>query len=355
MHRKYGYFLAFILPLGVWVGFNTGGIFQFLAPFLVFVIIPIMDFTIGPKEIFLNTEKVKELDSQIFFKVLLMVWVLVQTVFFFWTFQAYIQIHVWWEKIGFVLSVGLVTGGVGITIAHELGHKKSSWERALSKWLLMQVGYMHFYIEHNKGHHVWVATEKDPATASKSESFYRFWFKSVFGGYKHAMELEKMRLLKKGFPFFNISNQMIWYAIIPIVFVFAIMAIISYFGYGWQWDLLIFYTGQSLVGFTLLELVNYVEHYGLSRRILPNGRYEPVGEYHSWNSDFTVSNLFLFQLQLHTDHHMHAIKRYQTLVSHRQSPQLPGGYPTMILLAMVPFLWFKVIDPILEKWENKTS
>jgi alkane 1-monooxygenase len=259
------------------------------------------------------------------------------------------------EWIGFVISVSLVTGGIGITVAHELGHKKSAVERLYGKILLMTVCYMHFFIEHNRGHHVHVATPEDPATAEKDESFYRFWLKSVFKGYAHAWRIENEAMVRKGLRKLSFQNSMIWYAMLPIFFCISITAYFSYqLGYI-AWEVPIFFFSQSVLAFTLLELVNYVEHYGIVRKELEPGRYERVNPLHSWNASHRISNFFLFQLQRHSDHHVRASKRYQLLKHYNHSPQLPFGYPTMIIVAMLPPLWFSMMNKRLEQWQLAIS
>jgi alkane 1-monooxygenase len=239
------------------------------------------------------------------------------------------------EWIGFVIGFSLVTGGIGITVAHELGHKKSKLEQFYSKLLLMTVCYMHFYIEHNRGHHVQVATPDDPATARKDENFYAFWFRSVFLGYGHAWQLEKER-----------------FTLLPIAFCTVLTFGLSLLNGRLVWEVPVFFFTQSILAFSLLELVNYIEHYGIVRKVVA-GKYERVNPLHSWNSSHLISNFFLFQLQRHSDHHANAIKRYQVLNHYDNSPQLPFGYPTMILIALLPPLWFAKMNPLLNTWKEK--
>jgi alkane 1-monooxygenase len=251
------------------------------------------------------------------------------------------------------MGVGLVTGGIGITVAHELGHKKSKLEQFYSKVLLMTVSYMHFYIEHNRGHHVQVATPDDPATARFNENFYSFWFRSVFHGYAHAWQLEKESLQRKGHSVWHWRNEMIWFTLAPVLFGGLVTLIISQLSGRIVWEVPILFITQSVIGFTLLELVNYIEHYGIVRKQDNSGKYERVNPLHSWNASHLISNFFLFQLQRHSDHHANAIKRYQVLNHYDESPQLPYGYPTMILMALVPPLWYARMNPLLNIWKEK--
>jgi alkane 1-monooxygenase len=214
---------------------------------------------------------------------------------------------------------------------------------------------MHFFIEHNRGHHVRVATPEDPATSRKGETFYGFWWRSVTQGYLSSWHLEIERLQKKGLGFWSLSNQMIWFQILPLIFVSFFFGLFSYLEQRLVWEVPAFFFIQSILGFSLLELVNYLEHYGMERKQLPSGAYEKVTPLHSWNASQLVSNFLLFQLQRHSDHHAVAHKRYQVLDHNDASPQLPAGYSAMIILACIPPLWFAVMDPRLSQWQKKRN
>lgn len=353
--KKLGFFTAFIIPSLVVAGYYLDGWWNYLAVGFSFVLMPLIDQQMG-----IDTSNVTESEAKIkgeefFYRFVTYVWTYLQISFVLW--GCYVigtgNINTTPEWIGFVLSFALVTGGIGITVAHELGHKKSSLERLYSKILLMTVSYMHFYIEHNRGHHVLVATPEDPATARKNESFYAFWVRSVFGGYAHAWKLENESLRRKGLPAFHWKNTMIWFLILPFIFCAVVTAIFSFIAGNMLWQIPVFFFAQSFLAFTLLELVNYVEHYGIVRKELEPGRYERVNPIHSWNASHLLSNFFLFQLQRHSDHHANAIKRYQVLNHYDVSPQLPFGYPTMIIIAGLPPLWFAIMNKRLEEWSSK--
>jgi alkane 1-monooxygenase len=280
-------------------------------------------------------------------------WVYVQLGVLAWGFYVVSTSDLfWWQWIAFSTGTALVTGGIGITVAHELGHRSEKIEQFYAKVLLMTVCYMHFFIEHNRGHHVRVATPEDPATSRYGESFYAFWWRSVKDGYLSAWHLEKERLTKKGLPFWSLKNQMIWFQLLPLIFCGLIFLCFSFLLNRWTWEIPVYFFVQSVLGFSLLELVNYLEHYGMERRKLPSGQYEKVTPIHSWNASHVVSNFLLFQLQRHSDHHAYAAKRYQVLHHHDESPQLPAGYSAMILVALVPPLWFSWMNPRLEKWKR---
>lgn len=318
-----------------------------------FLILPITDQLFGIDTSNVEANKAKIIGEEFYYRFVTYVWTYVQLAFVGWGIYVVSTgaLSNWYEWVGFVLSFSLVTGGIGITVAHELGHKKSKLERFYSKLLLMTVSYMHFYVEHNRGHHVQVATPEDPATSRRNENFYLFWVRSVFVGYAHAWKIEIESLKRKGYAAFGWRNQMIWFALLPIAFCAALTILLSEPN-SINWQIPIFFFAQSIFGFTLLELVNYVEHYGIVRKQV-EGRYERVNPLHSWNSSHIMSNFFLFQLQRHSDHHANAIKRYQVLNHYDQSPQLPFGYPTMIIIALLPPLWFHMMNPRLEEWEGK--
>ena len=241
------------------------------------------------------------------------------------------------DYLGLAATIGVV-GGVGINTAHELGHKSEKVERWLSKITLAQTGYGHFYVEHNRGHHVRVATPEDPASSRLGESFWAFLPRSVAGSLASAWEIEKSRLRRKGKPALSIENDAVnaWamtavlYGVLLAVFGMSIL----------PWLLV-----QAVLGFSLLEAVNYLEHYGLARQKRPGGRYEPCAPRHSWNSDNVVSNVLLYHLQRHSDHHAWPSRRYQALRSFDEAPELPSGYGTMVVIALVTPLWRRIMDP----------
>ncbi len=353
--KKLGFFTAFILPSLVVAGYYLDGWWNYLAIGFSFILIPIIDQQFGidtsnPAESEINSK-----GEEFYYRFVTYIWTYVQVAFVVWGFYviSHGNIHTTAEWIGFVFSFSLVTGGIGITVAHELGHKKSSVERFYAKVLLMTVCYMHFYIEHNRGHHVLVATPEDPATARKNETFYSFWLRSVFDGYSHAWKLENDSMRRKGNSVFHMENSMIWFILLPIIFCSAFTALFSYSSGRILWEIPIFFFVQSILAFTLLELVNYVEHYGIQRKETTPGRYERVNPTHSWNASHLISNFFLFQLQRHSDHHANAIKRYQILNHYDESPQLPFGYPTMIIIAALPPLWFRLMNKRLNEWAGK--
>jgi alkane 1-monooxygenase len=355
--RKLGFFSAFLLPALVVAGYYGGGLWNLLPILFVFVVVPLTDTLVGLDTANVPAEKKPIVGEEFFYRAVTYAWTYIQLGFFAWVSVMFADrgLTSAVEWVLFTLGFGLVTGGIGITVAHELGHKKSTLEQFYSQALLMTVGYMHFFIEHNRGHHVNVATPLDPATAHKGQDAYRFWWQSTIGSWIHAWKLEKESLERRGRSFWSIDNRMLIYTNLPILFCLTLTWFSSELSGRIVWELPVFFVAQSLVAITLLELVNYIEHYGMTRRMIAPGQYERVNPLHSWNTSYLISNFFLFQLQRHSDHHYHASKRYQVLDHYDQSPQLPYGYPTMILIALLPPLWFRTIDPLLESWQKQIA
>ncbi|MBY4014165.1 alkane 1-monooxygenase [Rhodococcus fascians] len=240
------------------------------------------------------------------------------------------------ERIGLAVTVGVV-GGVGINAAHELGHKRENVERWLSKVTLAQTLYGHFYVEHNHGHHLRVATPEDPASAKFGESFWKFLPRTMIHGLHSAWDLETRRLARSGSSPWTLRNNLFNAAAMSIVLFGALIAV---FG----WIVLPYLLIQAAIAIVLYEAANYLEHYGLMRTRRPDGRYAKPSHRDSWNSDHLWSNLFLYHLQRHSDHHANPVRRYQALRTVDESPQLPAGYAVMIFCSMVPPLWRKVMD-----------
>jgi alkane 1-monooxygenase len=240
------------------------------------------------------------------------------------------------ELIVFGVALGTVTGSMGITIAHELAHRSSRLDRFIAKFLLVAVCYGHFYVEHVRGHHVRVATPDDPASAPRGMNVYRFILRSVVGSLAHAWRLEAMRLQRAGLSRWHPANWVLTGSLLS-----ALVGALAY-SLGGSAAVALFML-QAAWAIVLLEITNYIEHYGLQRQRVGE-RFEPVRPEHSWNADFTVSNWVLFNLQLHSDHHAQMQRPYEQLRSMPGAPQLPAGYPAMVLLALLPPAWFAVID-----------
>jgi len=249
-----------------------------------------------------------------------------------------------WEKWGRIVAMGLLCGAFGINVGHELGHRRFLYERNLAKALLLTSLYMHFYIEHNKGHHKNVSTKEDPSSARKWEPIYLFYFRTVIFGYLSAWKIAADDQKRKGKPVLHFSNQMIQFQLLQILFIAAI-----YFFFGK--DITLSFMASACIGFLLLETVNYIEHYGLQRKKTAEG-YERAMPEHSWNSSHILGRLMLFELSRHSDHHYLASRKYQVLRHHEDAPQMPTGYPGMMILSLIPPLWFSVMHKRMERFST---
>jgi len=311
--------------------------------FLVtFLIIPVLDWIAGRDESNPAPERAARLERSQFFRAILYLYAPIHLGLIGW--GAWVVTHGNLspaQNLGLMLSVGIVTGAQGITIGHELGHKQSAADRWIARVLLVTVSYGHFYIEHNRGHHVRVATPDDPATARYGESFWRFLPRTVSGSWLSAWDIERTRLQRLGLPVLSWRNQMLWFSALPLVIGAALGLALGPLA-------TVFFFVQSAMAITLLEAVNYIEHYGLTRDKGADGRYERVGIRHSWDADNLVTNCFLIHLQRHADHHTHPARPYQALRHLDGSPKLPAGYAGMIPLALVPPVWFAVMNPRVE-------
>lgn len=353
--KRIGFLSALILPILLVLGHYIGGIGIWMIHIFVFVAVPLMDYAISTDQSNVPKEAISQISKQRFYKLVTFSWVYVQMAVLVWGFYVVAtETLLLTEWVALCTGMALVTGGIGITVAHELGHKKEKVDQFYAKVLLMTVCYMHFIIEHNRGHHVKVATPEDPATSRFGENFYAFWARSVWDGYQSAWALEKSRLDRKSIPFWSLKNEMIQFTLAPLIFVSLFFVGFSIALDRWVWEVPLFFFTQSFLAFSLLEAVNYLEHYGMERKQLPNGQYERVTPLHSWNASHRVSNFLLFQLQRHSDHHAFAHKPYQVLNHYNESPQLPAGYSAMIIVAFFPPLWFAIMNPRLQNWKQKT-
>ena len=327
--------LAF-LAIGLHAATGWGGWF-WIGPVVILVIVPVVDLVAGLDRSNPPDDVIARLENDRYYRWITFAFLPVQYLGFaaaFWLIARGELTAA--DKIGLAVSIGCV-GGIGINTAHELGHKREAVERWLSRIALAATGYGHFYVEHNRGHHMRVATREDPASARLGESFWAFWPRTVVGGLRSAWRLESRRLRLRRHSPWSWRNDILgaWAMSLALA-----AGLVAAFGV----TVVPFLVLQAVVGFSLLEVVNYLEHYGLCRQRNQDGRYEKVGPRHSWNSDRVVTNVFLFQLQRYSDHHGNPLLRYQTLRSLDESPQLPAGYATMIVLALVPPLWRRVMD-----------
>ena len=337
------YIAAFLFPVLTWLGFQWGGIWAWLSPLLAFGLVPLAELFMDGSDANLDDAEQARARQSRFYDALVYAlvpiqWALVVSFLYAVNTVEMAPLHL----AGAVVSLALCCGTFGINVGHELGHRSTRWEQRLSVIALTSSLYAHFFIEHNRGHHAKVATADDPASSRKGEVLYAFWLRSVRDSYRSAWRLERARLDRKGRGWLTWDNLTLRHQLIQWS-VYA--ALIAAFGV----KAVALYTVAAVGGFLLLETVNYVEHYGLSRAQKDNGRYERVRTVHSWNSNHPLGRLLLFELTRHSDHHANPGRPYALLRHFDEAPQLPTGYPGMILLATVPPLFFRVMDPLVER------
>ncbi len=331
------YLSVFTLPLLAYIAFTSKSWLTYAPMLEAFVLIPFLElfFKPSPDNVTREEEEIRKADP--YYDLLVYLVVPVQFLFLFLFLNSISDPTLTVvELIGRITSMGLLCGVIGINVAHELGHRGTWYERIMAKLLLLTSLYMHFYIEHNRGHHRNVSTDDDPSSARLGESLYAFWVRSVVLSYFSAWKLEAERLEKKGASPFSLRNEMIQFQLIQGA---LLSGIYFYFGLA----ALLYFIGAAVMGFLLLETVNYIEHYGLRRSKTENG-YERVMPVHSWNSDHMVGRIMLFELSRHSDHHYIASRKYQILRHLDDSPQMPTGYPGMMLMATIPPIWFYVMN-----------
>jgi alkane 1-monooxygenase len=352
--KRHAWLLGLLIPTLPFLAWGlvhlTGlGVFWFYGPMLVFGIFPPLDLALGLDRRNPPDEVIKWLEQDRYYRWCTYLYLPIQfagLVFACWLWSHGHLSPV--DKVGLAFTEAMVSG-IAINTAHELGHKRASLERWLSRVALAQSGYGHFFIEHNRGHHVRVATPEDPASARLGESFYAFLPRTVIGSLRSAWELEQVRLRRMDRGPWTLRNDILGAWAMTVVLYGALVA-------GFGVVVLPYLLIQAVLGFSLLEVVNYLEHYGLLRQKAEDGRYERTRPEHSWNSNNVASNVLLYHLQRHSDHHANPIRRYQALRHVEDAPQLPTGYAGMILLAVIPPLWRRVMDPrVLEHYQGETT
>ena len=346
MMKDAKYFFAYIAPLTAFLGLYFGGFWSFGAAYLAFLVIPLLEFfTPGTTQNLSPEEEKEKVDSSFFDWLIYINLPILYVIVFYYLLKISGGDLTAFEMVGMTFNVSVIIAILGINVAHELGHRSKKYEQTMSKMMLLTALYMHFFIEHNRGHHKNVATPEDPASSRLGENLYTFWFRSVTGSYRNAWRLENNRLRKVGNPIFSMHNEMVGYTIIQLLYLSAIGL---YFG-----GMAIFFAiAIAIGGFLMLETVNYIEHYGLSRKKLPNGRYETVQPHHSWNSNHEMGRLFLYELTRHSDHHYKANRKYQVLRHFDHSPQMPYGYPAAMILSFFPPIWFRMMDKRALEWRQ---
>ena len=340
---------AFTIPLMALIGLNFRGGFSFLTPVYAFVIVPVLEVIMPIQTSNLTKEEIENKAHNQFFDFLL--YLNVPIIYgiiswFLWSLQS--AHYETYEMVGLVFSIGIVLGSNGINVAHELGHRTRFWERTLGKILLVPALYSHFYIEHNFGHHMNAATAEDPASAKYNQTLYSFWFTSITRQYVSSWKIQLNLLGRENLSFLSLKNDLFWGSMGQLIYLGVIA---FFFGIKAAGIAMII----ALIGVVLLETINYIEHYGLSRNKTASGRYERVREIHSWNSNHVLGRVMLYELTRHSDHHYRAHKKYQLLDCHDSSPQMPYGYPTSMVLSLIPPLWFSIMNKRIPEEMRKVA
>ena len=337
------YMSAHLSAILGFMGFIVGGAWSFAYPLFTFGLIPLVELFLPPRPYNHSEEEFKALgESQIYHWQLLSIVPLQYGLLVTYLWGTMYGNWSMIEWVGCTLTMGVACGSYGINVAHELGHRTDALSRWSAKALLLTSLYMHFFIEHNRGHHVKVATEEDPASARLNENVYAFWWRTVIGSFRSAWDLEARRLSRKSISPWSWSNQALRFIVIEV----SAVLMIALFTNGYA---LIGFLIAATIGFSLLEVVNYIEHYGLQRQRNQRGRYESVTPAHSWNADYPFGRIVLFELSRHSDHHANPRRSYQQLRHFPESLQLPTGYPGMILLALIPPLYIPLMARCIER------
>lgn len=344
--RAFKYASPLFLFVLAWIAFTWKGGWVALPLLYAWVFIPLMELIIKPNPKNISKTEEEMMKNEVLYDVWLYLIVIVQYVALFYFLNSLKDPSLTgYEIAGRVVSMGLLCGVFGINVAHELGHRVNVWEQTLAKLLLLTSLYMHFFTEHNKGHHKRVATPEDPSSARYNEPVYTFYFRTVIFSYISAWHIANEEMKKKGLPVWHWKNEMIQFQLIELAFLALL-----FFLYGWV--ITLYFIVAAIFGFLLLETVNYIEHYGLQRKPTGQGKYERAMPEHSWNSDHTLGRIMLFELSRHSDHHYLASRKYQLLRHHEEAPQMPTGYPGMMLLSLVPPAWFYIMNRKIKQWNE---
>ncbi|MEO7917440.1 MAG: alkane 1-monooxygenase, partial [Dokdonella sp.] len=351
--RRYAWLASLVAPSMVFVAFALvqamgSAWFWWTGPAVVYVLVPVLDTLFGADTSNVPESAIEGHEADRYYR-----WILFGTLPLQW---ASLVLGVWvatqyslspLQWLGLMLTVGTASSA-GINAAHEWGHKRDAFAHWCAKFSLAPAAYGHFFVEHNRGHHKNVATFEDPASARLGESYWAFVPRTMIGSVRSAWRIEGERLAMLGRPALSIHNDNLQAWAITVVS-FALLTI------AFGWSALLLLVPQAVYAITLLEAVNYIEHYGLRRQVV-DGRVERCEPRHSWNSNQVASNLMLYQLQRHSDHHANPRRAYQNLRHFDDSPQLPTGYGGLIPVALIPPLWFRVMNPrVLAHYDGDVS
>lgn len=344
--------LPFWLSLGllpcVWIAATHGGWALLLLPVYGWVLLPLLDVALGLNR---DNPDPNTPDTDLFwYRLITLLWFPLQAMVIYgalW-WATHTDVLALWEKVGLFAGIGILSGAVGIVYAHELMHQKNAAERWLGDLLLASVLYSYYRTEHLLVHHRYVGTPRDAVSARYNEGFHGFFLRVLIEGPHSAWRAERQMLARAGRGVFHRSNPFWRYGALMALALAGAWAIGGWLGLG-------LFILQAYVAIWQLELVDYIEHYGLSRKHLGDGRYEHVKPHHSWNAAHKATNWFLINLQRHSDHHYKPDRRFPLLQTYEpdEAPQLPFGYPAMTALALIPPLWFRVMNPRVRAWRRQ--
>lgn len=355
MWKRLGFLLVFVVPAlmlaAAWLAQLSGlaDLMAWFPLFFLFVLLPLADYALGHDARNPLPAQVATLDADSWFRRLTLATLPVQLGVLAWSGWHFVHADMGPAgNLGWLLSQGIVGGVLAINTAHELIHKDTRAEGLAGGLLLTSVGYYGFKIEHLRGHHVHVSTPLDASSARYGQSLWHFMPRALCRNTANAWRLEARRLSRRGQRWWHWRNEMLQWSALWLVIAAVFTLWLGARG-------LVFFVVQGFFAACSLEIINYIEHYGLQRKSVGDGRYERTTHLHSWNSDYALSNLLLFHLQRHSDHHETPRRRYQSLFHHADSPQLPGGYAAMFVMAMVPPLWFRLVNPRIEAFHSARS
>jgi alkane 1-monooxygenase len=326
------------------IGITLGGWALVLPVVVLYALLPVIDHLVGINRD--NPHPDAPPSSAVLHDLMLFSFVPVQMLFIGWAIDKAITAEALLTQVGIAIDIGVITGSFGITIGHELMHRREALPRALAELLMASVTYTWFCVEHVYGHHRNIGTPSDPATSRRNESLYGFLPRTLVGTVASAVRLERKRLAKRKISAWSLQSRLLRYPL-GVIALYALV-----FGLFGAAGVAVFVL-QSVVAVVMLEIINYIEHYGLQRRQLDNGRFEKVRPKHSWNASHRISNWMLFNLARHSDHHAYAARPYYALRHHDEVPQMPSGYGAMFLLALAPPLWFRVMNPLADSWNAR--
>ena len=336
------YLSILLLPVTVYISFTSTGWLTYIPLIVFFGFVPSLELLFNPDNSNFSKEEEKIEKENKLYTYILYSMIPIQLVSLFYFFMVIQEAGLTTiDLVGRITAMGLMCGVIGINVGHELGHRNNRLDEFWGEVLLLTSLNTHFLPYHNGGHHFNVATPKDAATARKNELLYVFWIRSHFTSYMQAWQLESKRLKSDGRSWFHIQNRMIIYTFANLILLGSIYYFLGLLPF-------LAFIGAAVFGILLLETVNYIEHYGLLRKKNEHGRYERVKRTHSWNSDHTIGKVMLFNLSRHSDHHYNGSKHYQLLKSLPESPQMPTGYPGMMILSLIPPIWFGLMNKKLQ-------